>query len=117
MTSYGNFEMVAGRLIWREVRTFELSDTGCIYLCHKPGTDEHMVYKLTKVPDGQFFWAGLWNSCVITGPIPAVKKGEWEHLFNSIEQAISVMLDQKCAVWCSTFDKAFGRIEVPGHKE
>lgn len=78
------FAKVDGKLVWEERHVYQLQDTGCIFIAYKEADAKdpernHMVYKLTKIPHEvsnpkkkdkpdveQWFWAGLWNSCVMT---------------------------------------------------
>ena len=95
----GEFVREDGKLVWRETVTYSLEDTGCIYLCSRPGDELHMVYKLTKVPGTDtYFWSGLWNSICVAGKMLPNHRCKSQNTFDSIEAAIQAMLDQGASV-------------------
>ena len=109
------FERVDGKLVWRETRQSNLSDTGCIYICQDPNRQEgttglHMLVKIPKGDDpcnepDQFFWTTLWNVCGITGKEQERRK--WQHVWESIEDAIQAKIDCGWIVIRTTFHRMF----------
>jgi hypothetical protein len=93
----GSFTECGNQLVWREVHTFPIKDTGCVYLTRKPSDEEHMVYKLTAVPGTkQYYWQALWNTCART-----------DKNFDSMEEAIRCKIKQGWLVIQTNFSEFF----------
>lgn len=103
----GTWVLNEGKLNYREETTHELSETGCVYLCKKPGDYKHLVYKLTRIPEsGGYFWAALWNTCAHSGhstsPTTYAHR-YWQHVYDTIQEAIQTKLDDHWEVKRLTF--------------
>lgn len=90
-TKIGAFVKQADKLVWVETHTYDLIDTGCIFICYEEHeTNKHIVYKLHKMFNDKFVWIGLWNTCSVT----SVKvKNKFVSEFNTIQEAIQAKLD------------------------
>lgn len=97
-TKKGEFVEEGGELVYKEERTYPLSDTGCVYLTKKPGDEPHMMYKLTQIPEKKgFFWAALWNTCCYSGhktDKPGYSPGskKWQQVYKTMGEAIRTKL-------------------------
>jgi hypothetical protein len=103
MFQIGEFTVDDGRLMWREVHTHELSDTGCIYLCRRASDMPHIVYKLSKAPESHgCFWSGMWNTCAHSGP-------EYKTLQEAIQSKLDEGWEVRRCIFSDVFNSPFGR--------
>lgn len=112
------FVVNGDKVFVREIIEKEVSDFGYVYLCQNKedvGNEdkEHLVFKLCKLY-GEYFWAGLWNSCVISGP--RNKRGDYLKSFKSIDEAIKWALEDNKVVIKTNFSKVFGAVSYEFEK-